>query len=61
MPEATEADPTGPGTRRPKAQPLKTKGDHFELMKLPDFSTEITCHTMSLWRTLLPYSICIIL
>jgi hypothetical protein len=41
MPEVTEADPTDPRTRRPKAQPLTAKGDHFEPMKLLDFSPEI--------------------
>ena len=41
MPEDTIADTTDPGTRRPKAAPLKTKGDHFEPMKLPSFDTEI--------------------
>jgi hypothetical protein len=41
MPEDTVADSTDPGTRRPKAPLLKTKSDHFEPMKLPDFATEI--------------------
>jgi hypothetical protein len=36
MPEDTEADPIDPGTRRPNTKLLKTKGDHFELMKLVD-------------------------
>jgi hypothetical protein len=35
------ADTTDPGTRRPKALALKTKSDHFEPMKLPDFEPEI--------------------
>jgi hypothetical protein len=41
MPKDTVADPTDPGTRRPKENPLKTKGDHFTPMKLPKFDTEI--------------------
>lgn len=41
MPEATIADTTDPGTRRPQAKPLKTKGDHYEPMELPDFHPEI--------------------
>lgn len=36
MPEATIADTTDSGTRRPNAEPLKTKGDRFEPMQLPD-------------------------
>jgi hypothetical protein len=41
MPETTKTDPTDLGTRRPKSQPLTAKRDHFEPMKLPDFSLEI--------------------
>jgi hypothetical protein len=41
MPEVTETDPIDPGTRRPKAQLLTTKRDHFEPIKLLDFSQEI--------------------
>jgi hypothetical protein len=41
MPEDTIADTTDPGTCRPKALVLKTKSDHFEPMKLPDFEPEI--------------------
>jgi hypothetical protein len=41
MPEDTITDPTDPGTRRPKAQPLKAKGNTFIPMKLLDFETEI--------------------
>jgi hypothetical protein len=36
MPEDTKADPTDPGTCRPNTKLLKTKGDHFEPMKLVD-------------------------
>jgi hypothetical protein len=41
MPEDTIADTTDPGTYWPKALVLKTKSDHFESMKLPDFEPEI--------------------
>jgi hypothetical protein len=41
MPEDIIANTTDPGTRWPKAPALKTKGDHFEPMKLPDFEPEI--------------------
>jgi hypothetical protein len=41
MPEDTITNTTNPGTYRPKALALKTKSDHFEPMKLPDFEPEI--------------------
>jgi hypothetical protein len=41
MPEDTITDTTDPGTRWPKALALKTKSDHFEPIKLPDFEPEI--------------------
>jgi Transposase IS4 len=41
MPEDTIANTTDPGTYWPKAPALKTKSDHFEPMKLPDFEPEI--------------------
>jgi hypothetical protein len=41
MPENTITDTTDPGTRWPKALALKTKSDHFEPIKLPDFEPEI--------------------
>ncbi|KAL5325400.1 hypothetical protein ACEPPN_006525 [Leptodophora sp. 'Broadleaf-Isolate-01'] len=41
MPEDTVADPTDPGTRRPDAAPLKSHGDRFYPMRLPDFPPEI--------------------
>jgi hypothetical protein len=42
MPEDTVFDPTDKGTLRPNSPPLRTKGDAFIPMKLPDFSWEIT-------------------
>jgi hypothetical protein len=41
MPEDIITDTTNPGTYRPKVLALKTKSDHFEPMKLPDFEPEI--------------------
>jgi hypothetical protein len=41
MPKDTITNPTDPGTRRPKAQPLKAKGNTFIFIKLLDFETEI--------------------
>jgi hypothetical protein len=41
IPEDIIADTTDPGTCWPKALVLKTKSDHFEPMKLPDFEPEI--------------------
>jgi hypothetical protein len=41
MPEDIIANTTDPGTRRPKTLVLKTKNDHFEPIKLPDFKPEI--------------------
>jgi hypothetical protein len=41
MPEDTIANTTDPGTCRPKVLALKTKSDHFEPMKLPDFEPKI--------------------
>jgi hypothetical protein len=41
MPEDIVVDSTDPGTCWPKALLLKTKSDHFEPIKLPDFVTEI--------------------
>jgi hypothetical protein len=41
MPEDIITDPTDPGTRRPKAQPLKTKSNNFKPIKLLEFYTEI--------------------
>jgi hypothetical protein len=42
MPEDTVFDPTDKGTLRLNAKPLRTKGDAFYPMKLPDFGWEIT-------------------
>ena len=42
MPEDTVFNPTDKGTLRLNAKPLQTKGDAFYLMKLLDFSWEIT-------------------
>ena len=42
MPEDTVFDSTDKGTLRPNAKPLRTKGDAFYPMKLPDFGWEIT-------------------
>jgi hypothetical protein len=42
MPEKTIFDPTDKGTLRHNAKPLCKKGDAFYLMKLPDFTWEIT-------------------
>jgi Transposase IS4 len=42
MPEDTVFDSTDKGTLRPDAKPLRTKGDAFYPMKLPDFGWEIT-------------------
>jgi hypothetical protein len=42
MPEDTVFDFTNKGTLRPNSKPLRTKGDAFYPMKLPDFGWEIT-------------------
>jgi len=42
MPEDTTFDSTDKGTLRPNAKPLRTKGDTFTPMQLPNFSWEIT-------------------
>jgi hypothetical protein len=41
MPEDTIFDPTNKGTLRPKAKPIRKKGDTFEPMKLPYFLWQI--------------------
>jgi hypothetical protein len=41
MPEDTITNTTNPRTYRPKILVLKTKSDHFEPIKLPDFEPEI--------------------
>jgi hypothetical protein len=41
MPKDTITDTTNPRTYWPKVLVLKTKSDHFEPMKLPDFEPEI--------------------
>ena len=41
MPENIITDSTDPRTCWPKAKLLKTKSDCFDLIKLPDFYTEI--------------------
>jgi hypothetical protein len=41
MPENTITNTTDPGICWPKVLVLKTKSDHFEPMKLPDFKPEI--------------------
>jgi hypothetical protein len=41
IPEDIITDTTNPGTRWPKTLVLKTKSDHFEPIKLPDFEPEI--------------------
>jgi len=41
MPEDTTFDSTDKGTLRPLAKPLRTKGDTFIPMELPDFGWEI--------------------
>ena len=42
MPKDTVFDPTDKGTLCPNAKLLRKKGDAFYLIKLPDFSQEIT-------------------
>ena len=42
MPEDTCFDPTDKGTLRPKVKPIRTKGESFEPMKLPNWGWEIT-------------------
>ena len=42
MPEDTVFNPTDKGTLRPNAPPLRTKGDEFVPMELPNFDLEIT-------------------
>jgi hypothetical protein len=41
MPEDTIFDLIDKGTLRPNAKPLRTKGDTFKPMELPDFGWEI--------------------
>lgn len=41
MPKDIIIDTTDPRTRQPKAAFLKTKKNHFEPMKLPNFETDI--------------------
>jgi hypothetical protein len=42
MSEDTVFNPTDKGTLRPHAKPLRSKGDAFKPMQLPDFGWEIT-------------------
>ena len=41
MPEDVQADPTDPGTLRPKVKPLQKKGTQFQPMEIDEFDLEI--------------------
>jgi hypothetical protein len=41
MPEDTVFDPTNKGTLRPRAKPIRKKGDSFKPMQLPNWGWEI--------------------